>query len=102
MSRTKIEELSRIKYELERFFLGGAFDLCEDERSVPLRKAIGYRAEISYGKLVLSCWGDGWSRAWRVLACVATNGRLRLHCTKQMGRVPCVLLLRRGQSQEES
>src|SRR5687768_3679900 len=27
-------DLSQVKYELERFFIGGAFDLCEEERFV--------------------------------------------------------------------
>ncbi|HEX8186699.1 MAG TPA: hypothetical protein VF747_18170 [Blastocatellia bacterium] len=53
-------------------------------------------ADFSYGKLILSCWGEEWSRSWRVIDCEATAGRLRLQCAKQMGRASCVVELRRG------
>src|SRR5262249_53732194 len=47
--------------------------------------------------LILSCWGEGWSRSWRVTGCEITENLLRLHCVKQMGRADCVVELRRGQ-----
>jgi hypothetical protein len=102
MSPAKITDISRIKYELERFFLGGAFVLCEEERRLAEVQAECCVAEISYGKLVLSCWGEVWSRAWRVLAYEMRGKNLRLHCTRQMGRAPCFLTLQRGQAQEEA
>lgn len=98
----EIEDLSRIKYELQRFFIGGAFDLYEDERFVASLEPECAAVEISYGKLVLSCWGEGWSRSWRIVACEINTENLRLHCTKQMGRVQAVLLLRRGQAERST
>lgn len=98
----KTEDLSHMKYELERFFLGGAFDLCEDERLLARLEPTDCAVEISFSKLVLSCWHEAWSRSWRVVSCEALDESLRLHCTKQMGRTQCVLTLRRGQAQAET
>ena len=56
-------DLSQIKYEFERFLLGGEFDLFEDDRSVARTEPDHITAEFSYGKLIVSCWGDGWSRS---------------------------------------
>src|SRR5947209_6710537 len=97
MDRPIVEDLSRIRYELERFMLGGAFELCEDSRHLTTVEAGCAAAEISYGKLVLSCWGEGWSRAWRVLRATITPQVLHLECARQMGRVTCALELRRGE-----
>jgi hypothetical protein len=97
INRTLVEDLSRIRYELERFLLGGAFELCEDHKPIATVEAGCAAAEISYGKLVLSCWGDGWSRSWRVLRATISPQSLHLECAKQMGRVTCTLELRRGE-----
>jgi hypothetical protein len=94
----KVEDLSRIKYECERFFIGGTFDLCEDDRFVAGLEPECAAVEISYNKLVFSCWGEGWSRSWRIVACETAGESLRLHCTKQMGRMQVVLMLTRGQA----
>jgi hypothetical protein len=94
-------DLSQVKYELERFFIGGAFDLCEEERFVATLEPECCVVEISYGKLVISCWNEEWSRSWRVVSCQMLGESLRLYCTKQMGRVGCVLTLRRGQAKDE-
>ena len=91
-----IEDLSRIKYEIELFMLGGAFDLYEDGRFIASVEPYHAAADVSYAKLILSCWGEGWSRSWRVINCEATTECLRLQCTKQMGRATCVLELTRG------
>ncbi|HJQ22554.1 MAG TPA: hypothetical protein VKA60_01475 [Blastocatellia bacterium] len=91
-----VEDLSRIRYELERFLLGGAFELREDDRPLARVDSDCAAAEISYGKLVLSCWGEGWSRSWRVLRASISPHALRLECARQMGRVRCTLELRRG------
>lgn len=93
-----IEDLSRIKYELELFMLSGSFSLYEDEQFISTIQPNHTAADISYSKLILSCWGEGWSRSWRVVGCEAATGRLRLQCTKQMGRAPCTLELARGQT----
>ncbi len=100
--RFTTEDSSRIKYELERFFIGGAFDLCEDERFMARLETEDCVVEISYGKLVLSCWHETWSRSWRIVGCEAIDENLRLHCTKQMGRVQCILMLRRGPAKVET
>jgi hypothetical protein len=91
------ENLSRIKYELELFMLGGAFNLYEDERFVASVEPDHSAADVSYSKLILSCWGEGWSRSWRIIDCEPTAEYLRLRCTKQMGRTSCTLDLTRGQ-----
>lgn len=96
MNHAIIEDLSRIRYELERFLLGGAFELCEDLRPNATVEAGCAAAEISYGKLILSCWGDGWSRSWRVMRATFLPQSLHLECARQMGRVTCMLELRRG------
>lgn len=96
MNRTIIEETSRLRYELERFLLDGPFELCEDLRALATVEVGCAAAELSYGKLILSCWGDGWSRSWRVLRGELSPQALRLECARQMGRITCTLELRRG------
>lgn len=96
MNHTAGEDMGRARYELERFLLGGAFELCEDHRHVANVEPGCAAAEPSYGKLILSCWGEGWSRSWRVLRVESSAQRLRVQCAKQMGRVTCTLELRRG------
>lgn len=93
---TIIFALSQIKYEFERFLLGGEFDLLEDEIELAKTDAEHAVAEFSYGKLILSCWGDGWSRSWRIISCEASPERLTLECAKQMGLKRCVVTLGRG------
>ncbi|MFL6215203.1 MAG: hypothetical protein ACJ74J_15070 [Blastocatellia bacterium] len=90
------EDLSCMRYELERFLLGGAFELCEDSKRIATVEPGCATAELSYGKLILSCWGDGWSRSWRVLRFESSAQYFHIECAKQMGRVTCTLDLRRG------
>ena len=97
-----VEDLSRIRYELERFLLGGAFELREDDRPFVSVEGGCAAAEIAYGKLVLSCWGEGWSRSWRVLRAGVAPSALRLECARQMGRVRCTLELRRGHAEADA
>ncbi len=89
-------DLSRIKYEFESFLLGGEFDLFEDDRALAKMDSVHSTAEFSFGKLILSCWGDGWSRSWRVVSCEISPERLTLECAKQMGLTRCALTLSRG------
>jgi hypothetical protein len=89
-------DLSRIKYDFELFLLGGEFDLFEDDRALAKMDAEHSAVEFSYGKLILSCWGDGWSRSWRVVSCEISPERLTLECAKQMGLKRCALTLSRG------
>ena len=93
---TIIFDLSRIKYEFESFLLGGEFDLFEDDRALAKLDGGHSTAEFSYGKLILSCWGDGWSRSWRVISCELSPERLTFECAKQMGVKRCSLTLSRG------
>ena len=93
---TIVFDLSRIKYEFELFLLGGEFDLFEDDRTLAKIDADHSTVEFSYGKLILSCWGDGWSRSWRVISCEISPERLTLECAKQMGLKRCGLTLSRG------
>jgi hypothetical protein len=93
---TIIFDLSRIKYEFESFLLAGEFDLFEDERILTRTDAGHITAEFSFGKLIISCWGDGWSRSWRVISCEISPQRLTLECAKQMGLKRCRLTLSRG------
>lgn len=92
------EELSRARYLLELFLLGGRFNLVEDHRLVSSVLPDNSAAEISYGKLILSCWGEGWSRSWRVTGLESDQQNLRLQCAKQMGRVICSIELQRGEA----
>ncbi|HET9532558.1 MAG TPA: hypothetical protein VFQ92_19540, partial [Blastocatellia bacterium] len=94
-------DLSRIKYELELFRLGGPFDLYEEDRQVGVVEPGCYDAHFSYGKLVLSCWGEGWSRSWRVTGFIASTDRLLLKCEKKMGMVACLVELRRGDASQQ-
>lgn len=89
-------DFSLIKYELEVFLLAGEFDLFEDDRLVAKVEANRAVAEFSYGKLILSCWGDGWSRSWRVVSSEISPERITLECAKQMGLKRCALTLTRG------
>ena len=93
---TVVVDLSRIKYEIELFLLGGEFDMFEDELLISKINAPSAVVEVSYGKLIFSCWGDGWSRSWRVISCELSPDRLTLECAKQMGLKRCALTLSRG------
>ena len=95
-------DLSQIKYDLELFLLSGEFDLFEDETLLAKVDAECAMAEFSYGKLILTCWGDGWSRSWRVISCERTPERLTLECAKQMGLKRCALTLSRGAGVREA
>jgi hypothetical protein len=90
------EDLSRAKYELEAFFLGGEFDLYEDNRLICPVRPDQCAAEVSYQKLILSCWGDGWSRSWRVTSYRITEDRVVLQCTRRMGLARSAIEMRRG------
>ncbi|MEW6209088.1 MAG: hypothetical protein AB1631_12025 [Acidobacteriota bacterium] len=97
------DDLSRARYEIELFLLGGAFDLAENSRFLASVNRDHVSIEISYGKLILSCWGDGWSRSWRVERCEIEPERLRLSCSRQMGRArPTVELLRKESDAEDA
>ncbi len=96
------EDISRARYELEIYLLGGDFNLYEDERFISKVESRHSSAEVSFGKLILYCWGDGWSRSWRVLRCEITPERFTLECTKQMGRALCAVQLRRGEATTET
>jgi hypothetical protein len=85
-----------MKYELELFQLGGEFFLFEEERPVGVVEADCAAVDLSYGKLILFCWGEGWSRSWRVTGCHASPHRLMLRCVKKGGQVACLVELRRG------
>jgi hypothetical protein len=95
-TRLKLEELSLMRYEMQRFFMGEAFDLYEGQRFIARLAPECAAVEISFGKLVLACWGEGWSHSWRVTACEWRNQNLHLHCTKRMGSAQAVLLLQRA------
>jgi hypothetical protein len=93
---TIIFDLSRIKYEIESFLISGEFDLFEDDRILGKTDAGHTAAEFSYGKLIISCWSESWSRCWRVVSCEVSRDRLTLECSKQMGLKRCALQLSRG------
>ena len=95
-------DLSEIKYEIERFLLGGEFDLFEDELSIAKVDTDHVAAEVSYGKLIFSCWGDAWARSWRILSCELAPERLTLECSKQMGLKRCSLTFSRGAGVREA
>lgn len=94
---TVIFDFSQIKYEFERFLLGGQFDLFEDDLLLAKMNVDNTSADFSYGKLILSCWGDGWSRSWRIISCELSPERLTIECAKQMGLKRCALTLTRGE-----
>ncbi|HZM85825.1 MAG TPA: hypothetical protein VFF31_04625 [Blastocatellia bacterium] len=91
-----IFDLSQIKYEIELFLLAGDFDVFEDDRLLARVNAVYALAEFSFGKLIVSCWGDGWARSWRVISCEILADRLTIECAKQMGVRRCVVTLSRG------
>ena len=97
---TVADDLSQVRYELELFLLGGEFDLYEDKRLIAAVDSSHTAAELSYGKLIISCWGEAWSRSWRVVDCTVKGDSLLLQCTKKMGLTRCLLELRRGPQDE--
>src|SRR5262245_50634270 len=90
------EDLSAARYAIEAFLLAGEFELHEDGRLIGTIGAGQAAADLSFGKVLLSCWSDEWSKVWRITAGEIEPDRLRLSCTKQMGRSTCLLELRRG------
>lgn len=84
------------KLELELFFLGGAFDLYEDRAFVATVEPGHTSVEISYGKLILSCWGEAWSRSWRVVAHRSTASGFSLECARQLNRAHSFISLERA------
>ncbi|PYP82875.1 MAG: hypothetical protein DMF61_25100 [Blastocatellia bacterium AA13] len=94
-SSSKPAEISSVKYELEVFLLGDEFDLYEDQRLIASVAPSHSAAEVSYGKLIFSCWGEDWSKSWRVLDAAASGASLRLDCTKQLGTKRCIVELKR-------
>jgi hypothetical protein len=96
---TVAEDLSQVRYELELFLVGGDFDLYEDERLIATVDSGHTAAELSYGKLILSCWGEEWSRSWRVVDCtVKADSVVLLH--QKMGLTRCRVELRRCPQEE--
>jgi hypothetical protein len=89
-------DLSRVKYAFELFLLGGEFDLFEDDLPLAKSDAEHTAAEFSYSKLILSCWGDDWSRSWRIVSGEISPERLTFECAKQMGLKRCTVTLSRG------
>lgn len=102
MRPTITVDLSEIKYEIERFLLGGEFDLFEDRLLISKADPEHVAAEVSYGKLILSCWGDAWARSWRILSCEIAPEHLMLECSKQMGLKRCALIFSRGAGGRET
>ena len=90
-----LDDLLRVKFELESFFLGGEFSVYEDGRLVGKVRSGDCTAEIIYGKLILSCWNDEWARSWRIVDLVSSGEFLRFQCTKRMGARPCAVELSR-------
>jgi hypothetical protein len=80
------------------FLLGGDFELFQDERSIGTVTPEQVSAEISYGKLILSCWGEGWSKSWRIVSGKEGGAGLILDCTRRMGLERSTLELRRGET----
>jgi hypothetical protein len=88
-------DVSRARYDLELFLLGGTFDLYEDGHPLGTVDQPGCGVEVSFGKLIFSCWSEQWSKSWKVVGCAASVDAIRLDCTRQMGRIRCTLDLRR-------
>ncbi len=95
-------DVSRAHYDLELFLTRGEFALYENQRSFRIITPASALAEVSYGKLIFSCWGEGWARSWRVIAYAASTENFALECVKQMGRVRCLVELRRSASVAET
>jgi hypothetical protein len=87
---------SGTKYSLELFLLGGEFDLYEDGRFVAAVGREHAAAELSYGKFIRYCWGEEWSRSWRITGSRTSPSGLILECTRQMGLAKSTLELMRG------
>jgi len=94
--RPSTEDTAGLRYALELFLLGGEFELYEDDRPLGKIAPDQASAELSYGKVIFSCWGEGWSKSWRIVGCKVTTGGLALECTRQMGLARPTLELRRG------
>lgn len=94
------EDLSLAKYALETFLIRGEFDLYEDHTQLGTISSGQSAVEISYGKVILACWAEGWSRSWRVVAYEVASDRARLECTKRMGLDRSVVELVRADSEQ--
>jgi hypothetical protein len=95
------DDLSGLRYTVEAFLLGGDFELYEDDQLVGSVAPNQVSVELSYGKLIFSCWGDGWSKAWRIVSGEVTGVGLSLECTRQMRLVRSTLELKRGAGSDE-
>ncbi|HYL98919.1 MAG TPA: hypothetical protein VEZ90_08180, partial [Blastocatellia bacterium] len=96
-----VKDQSSIKYEIDRFLLGESYELVEDGKLLGTLNRDCSAAEVSYGKLIFSCWGDGWARSWKVLEIEVRKNSLCLKCSKQLGTKTSLLELRRGTDEAE-
>ena len=71
----------------------------EDESVVGLVDPCRVAVDVAYGKLILSCWDEGWSRSWRVVSGQFAAKGLTLDCTRRIGIDRCLLHLDRGPAQ---
>lgn len=81
--------------------LAGDFALFEDDVRLVDADSKRFVAEFSYGKLILSLWGDGWSRSWRVVSAETSPERVVLECSRRMGLQKCAIVLTRGETEFE-
>ncbi|HEU4390342.1 MAG TPA: hypothetical protein VFV34_21240 [Blastocatellia bacterium] len=96
------QDLSRARYDLEHFLLGGEFELFEDSRPVGSIQPDSCLAEVSFNKLILTCFAEDWSRSWRIVSYELTPACLTLECTRQMGLARSLVELRRGEQQAQT
>jgi hypothetical protein len=90
------EDPSETRYRLELFLLDGEFDLYEDGQLIAAVDRKQVAVELSYGKVIFYCWGEEWSRSWRITGLRSSPGGVILDCTKQMGLARSTLELLRG------
>ncbi|MEW6127442.1 MAG: hypothetical protein AB1757_10430 [Acidobacteriota bacterium] len=99
--QTTTQDLAQIRYDVEKFLLEGDFELYENQRFIAEMKNSQAQIELLFGKLILSSWGDGWSRSWRILSAEISPNALRFQCAKQLGRVECLVEMQRHHQQGE-
>jgi len=90
-----VQDLSQAKYEIETFLAANESWKCWRE-GVFIAELSGANISVTleFGKLILSVWGEDFSESWKIEEYEIARGRLKLHLSRQLGRLRTLLEFR--------